>query len=276
MDEINRMLASGEISPEDMAWHEDMEDWEEIKTLNGIKIPANSPDSKQNKVGQKSGQLKHLLTPFGSVLKKFFLLVEGIVTIVSRRVSIVVAFLVLIGMLYLITTVVTSWIKSSYVEVPKYSTNSASENSSSDADAGSQDDDTLTIKRKIESEYGKDIETIVREHGLGSSTYDGLKNFLERLPEKHWNRFLIGLSDYLESADKDKKRNAQEKLNLVNEYSNKFWASVQKSEHYKEELADDFGMEFLKILGCFITLCLIAILINVIRVEQNTRSSKAS
>jgi hypothetical protein len=80
----------------------------------------------------------------------------------------------------------------------------------------------------------------------------------------------------LESAEKDKKPNRQEKLNLVNDYANKFWTSVKKSEQYKEELAEDFGMEFLKILGCFITLCLIAILISVIRVEQNTRSSKNS
>jgi hypothetical protein len=271
LDEINRMLVSGEISPEDMAWHEDMEDWEEIKNLNGIKIPGNGSDSNQNTVGQKSGQLRHLLTLFGSMLKKFFLLVEGIVTIVSRRVSIIVAFLVLIGMLYVITTLVTSWIKSSYVEVPKYS-----ENASSDTDAVPQDDDALTLKRKIESEYGKDIEIIVRKHDLGDSTYDGLKNFLQRLPEKHWDRFLTGLSDYLESAEKDKKPNRQEKLDLVNDYGNKFWTSVQKTENYKEELADDFGMEFLKILGCFITLCLIAILISVIRVELNTRSSKIS
>lgn len=115
LKDVNEMLLDGRLNVEDMAWHEDLEDWLELRQLKGVVLPAPSAHVSQRASHVSPDALDNNKSKDGSVwqvnignwcLSKFNLFLElldkgKVVRVVLGRFIQAIGAIIGLGLLYL-------------------------------------------------------------------------------------------------------------------------------------------------------------------------------
>jgi predicted PurR-regulated permease PerM len=138
----------------------------------------------------------------------------------------------------------------------------------------------LETKRKIEKEYGDDIEGIVKKYNLPSDAYNIFIKKLINMKEEYRDKFVEGLEDFLDDAqDYIEDKGKESKITIIdaaNYYLSSFDNEIQTVEMSKAS-AQAGKITLLAILGGSLLIMLGFLLIPLlIQIEKNTRKQELS
>ena len=137
----------------------------------------------------------------------------------------------------------------------------------------------LEIKRRIEKEYGDDIEEIVKKYNLPSNAYNVFINKLINMKEEYRDKFVEGLEDFLDDAqDYIEDKGKESKITITdaaNYYLSAFDNEIQTVEMSKASASAE-KITLLAVLGGSLLIMLGFLLIPLlIQIEKNTRKQES-
>ena len=165
------------------------------------------------------------------------------------------------------------------LDVPDFATvQSSLEETKSQQSSNSEDYTGLEKKREIEKKFGDDINDIIKEYKLPTQAYEILTSDLLQMDEEFRSKFIGGLDDFLDDAQKYiKKQGDKAKIDIIKStdtYRNMFTSAIGEVQASKIEAASG-KMYSLGILGGSIIILLLFLFIPLlIQIEQNTRKEQ--
>ncbi len=164
-------------------------------------------------------------------------------------------------------------------EVPEFSS-FKQEIMSTSQSSSSYNYKTLDSRRKIEEEYGDDVEKIVKKYGFSPQAYDFFINELTNMDEKYRDKFMDGLSDFLDDAQDYIKEN-KDKANFsitdaANYYINAFKQEIQNVKLSEAEAKSERLVYLATFAGSLLIMLGFLLIPLLIQIEKNTRSESLS
>jgi len=132
----------------------------------------------------------------------------------------------------------------------------------------------LEERRRIEKEFGDEIQRIIKEFGLSASSYDVLVSDLRGIPENLRATYLDGLKDFLKEVRKFGKKRDDFRLSsaeAANIYRQLFFEELQ-SLRLKKEASSQKRIQTLVAMGVvFVVLLAFLVIPLLVKIEENTR-----
>ena len=176
--------------------------------------------------------------------------------------------LVLVGLSF---SLLGTWFTS--FNVPRFSVIEESFKEEASSQRPSQDYRLFDEKRKVEKEYGDEIQKIVKKFNFSPSSYDVLVRDLVNIPDKWRRTYLDGLKNFLKEAKKfrEKHADAPSLPQAANFYRDMFFAEIERAKAEKEA-AGEKRLFLLAGIGVTILVLLAFLLVPLlVKIEENTR-----